>query len=87
MQPLNQNNNFLFQSVFETLEERVLFDGVPDAAFVLPADAAPDVPAQVQSLHQADVDMPRELIIVDPGVENSDVVAERNSRKARRQRL
>ena len=74
MQPINQNNNFLFQSVFEALEERVLFDGVPDAAFVLPADAALEVPAQVQSLHQADVDMPRELIIVDPGVENSDVL-------------
>ena len=74
MQPLNQNNNFLFQSVFEALEERVLFDGVPDAAFVLPADAAANVPAQVQNLHQSDVDVPRELIVVDPGVENSDAL-------------
>lgn len=74
MQPLNQNNNFLFQSVFEALEERVLFDGVADAAFILPADAAAAVPAQVQNLHQADVDAPRELIVVDPGVENSDAL-------------
>ena len=74
MQPLNQNNTFRFQSVFEALEERVLFDGVPDAAFILPADAAATVPAQVQNLHQADADLPRELIIVDPGVENSDAL-------------
>ncbi len=74
MQPINQNNNFLFQSVFEALEERVLFDGVPDAAFILPADASATVPAQVQNLQQADADLPRELIIVDPGVENSDAL-------------
>ena len=74
MQPLNQNSNSPFQSIFEALEERVLFDGVPDAAIVLPADAATDVPAQVESLQQADLDAPRELIVVDPGVENSEAL-------------
>ena len=74
--PANHSNNiFRFQSVFEALEDRVLFDGVPDATFVLPqAEAAESVPAQVQNLHQADIDMPRELIVVDPGVENSDAL-------------
>ena len=74
MQPLNQNSNSPFQSIFEALEERVLFDGVPDAAIVLPADAGTEVPAQVESLQQADLDAPRQLIIVDPGVENSEAL-------------
>ena len=78
MQPLNQNSNSPFQSIFEALEERVLFDGVPDAAIVLPADAATEVPAQVESLQQADLDAPRELIVVDPGVENSEGPDRRN---------
>ena len=61
-----------FASLFESLEDRVLFDGVPDATFVLPqADAQEPMPAQVQSIHQADIQGPRELIIVDPGVEDS----------------
>lgn len=73
MLPANSNNNFLFQSVFEALEDRVLFDGVPDAAVVLPqADNAEQVPAQVQSLQSADADMPRQLVLVDAGVENAD---------------
>ena len=59
-------------SFFEALEERVLFDGVPDATFVLPQlDSAQTVPAQVQSAQQADAEAPRELILVDAGVENS----------------
>ena len=74
MQPLNQKNNFLFRSIFESLEERVLFDGVPDAAFVLPVDAAQEVPAQVQSLHQGDIEAPRELIVIDSGVQNGDAL-------------
>ena len=35
-------------------------------------DAAEPIPAQVQSAHQADVSGPRELIIIDPGVSNSE---------------
>ena len=61
-----------FLSLFESLEDRVLFDGVPDAAFILPqGDVDQPVPAQVQDFQQADISSPRELIIVDPGVENS----------------
>ena len=68
-----KNHSSIFNSLFESLEERVLFDGVPDANFVLPqTDAMEPIPAQVQSVHQADVSGPRELIIIDPGVPNSE---------------
>ena len=33
----SHSNAHLIRSLFEQLEERVLFDGVPDATFVLPA--------------------------------------------------
>ena len=69
----NNGNGFVFQSLFESLEDRVLFDGVPDATFILPqADAQEPVPAQVQEVQQADISGPRELILIDAGVENSD---------------
>jgi len=59
----------------EALEDRVLFDGVPDAAVILPADqAAETAPASTQPLQQADVDLPRELILVDAGVENREAL-------------
>ena len=77
MQSFNPHNNFLFQSIFEALEDRVLFDGVPDATFVMPeANVGPDVPAQVQSLQSADSDTPRELVIIDAGVEDVDQLLE-----------
>ena len=58
------SNNY--HHLFESLEERVLFEGVPDATFVLPqADAAEPAPAQVQSIHQTDIDGPKELILID----------------------
>jgi uncharacterized repeat protein (TIGR01451 family) len=63
-------------SLFESLEDRVLFDGVPDATFILPQpDSAELVPAQVQSIHQADV-ATKELILVDASVEDSEVLLE-----------
>ena len=69
MQPF-QNQQQLF-SLFENLEERVLFDGVPDATFILPqTDAEQPVPAQVQDAQPAD-NSPRELVLIDAGVENS----------------
>ena len=67
------NHNFKFTSLFESLEERVLFDGVPDATFVLPqSDMAEPIPADVQSIHQADSELPKELILVDAGVQDSE---------------
>ena len=55
--------NHLF-SMMEALEDRVLFDGVPDAAFVFPVvDAGnPAVPADIQRIDQADFSGPRELV-------------------------
>ena len=68
----SKHTNFI-HSIFESLEERVLFDGVPDATFILPqADATAPVPEQTQSLEQADFDAPRELILIDAGVEDSE---------------
>ena len=69
----NSAQRLIFNSLFESLEDRVLFDGVPDATFILPqADAQESVPAQVQNIEQADIEGPRELILVDAGVENSE---------------
>ena len=70
----NQHGSFPnIKSIFESLEERVLFDGVPDATFVLPqTDAAEPIPAQVQNLQDADYQGQRELILIDAGVENSE---------------
>ena len=72
--PTHSNGPINFQSIFEALEERVLFDGVPDATFILPqADAADQpVPAQTQDMQQADLSGPRELVLIDAGVANSD---------------
>ena len=62
-------------SVMEALEERVLFDGVPDATFVLPqSDMAEPIPADVQNIHQADIELPKELILVDPGVQDLSLI-------------
>ena len=69
----DNGQSFIFKTVFESLEDRVLFDGVPDATFVLPqADAQEPVPAQVQEVQQAEISSTRELILIDAGVENSD---------------
>ena len=71
MVPSNKDG-CLAKSFFESLEERVLFDGVPDATFILPqAEAVEPVPAQTQDLAQASLEGPRELILIDAGVENS----------------
>ena len=73
MLPSQFNHSVRIQSIFESLEDRVLFDGVPDATFVLPqADAAEAIPAEVQSLQLADSELPRELILIDGNVENAD---------------
>ena len=64
-------NHQQFSSLFESLEDRVLFDGVPDATFILPqTDVEQPVPAQAQDVQQADSG-PRELVLIDAGVENS----------------
>ena len=67
------SNNFSrYTSIIESLEERVLFDGVPDATFLLPSDQADaDIPAQVQ-LEQAEFSAPRELVLIDAGVQNGE---------------
>ena len=72
---MNRNHDSVstFKSLFESLEDRVLFDGVPDATFVLPeSDAMAQMPAQTQDLQQSPAAAPRELILVDAGVENSE---------------
>ncbi len=71
MHPTN-NNGSLSKSFFESLEDRVLFDGVPDATFVLPqTDAQEPLPAQTQDLTQAGLEGPRELVLIDAGVADS----------------
>ena len=66
-------SHFNVNSIFESLEDRVLFDGVPDATFIMPQnDVEQPVPAQVQDLQSTAASAPRELIIVDPGVEDAE---------------
>jgi hypothetical protein len=77
MKPDSSDSSNQFHSFFETLEERVLFDGVPDANFVLPpADAQEPIPAQVQDVNQADSQSPRALVIVDSGVSDQQRLAD-----------
>ncbi|WP_075082765.1 Calx-beta domain-containing protein [Mariniblastus fucicola] len=58
-------------SIFERLEDRVLFDGVPDATFILPVVEDGQVQtAQFESIVLSDNAAPRELIFVDEGVED-----------------
>ena len=69
---MSSPHGFEYRSLFENLEERVLFDGVPDATFLLPdTDAQTDVPAQVQ-FESAEFSAPRELILIDAGVKDGD---------------
>ena len=68
------NLNFLF-SLSESLEERVLFDGVPDAAVILPANDVAEVPqaAEVQRL-DAEVTVPQQLVFIDGRVADRDAL-------------
>ena len=69
---MEKNSSPKHRSLFESLEERVLFDGVTDA----PMDPSgsdvvpPIVPAQTQQINQQEQETPKELVIVDAGVEN-----------------
>lgn len=69
----NSNRARQFFSAMESLEERVLFDGMPDGdlSFLLPGSEQP-VPAQVQLNADADADStgPRELVLIDAAVED-----------------
>lgn len=60
-------------SFMERLEDRVLFDAVPDGSFIVPSENA-DTPQivfeQTETLQQAD-HLPRELILIDAGVQGS----------------
>ena len=67
----NSNRARQFFSAMESLEERVLFDGMPDGdlSFLLPGSEQP-VPAQVQLNADADSTGPRELVLIDAAVED-----------------
>ena len=66
--------NRLRDSLMEVLEDRVLFDGVPDATFVLPVDGTvPPPTVDVAQLQQSD-SAPVELVLIDAGVQDSDVL-------------
>ena len=67
------NINFHNYSIFESLEDRILFDCVPDMAFAVPQPGAPNQHVvQAQQVQQPEINRPRELILVNPSVENSD---------------
>ena len=63
-----------FKSLFEALEERVLFDAVPDAGIVQPdVDAESGMPAQTQQVSDISA-VPRELVLIDPSVEDAETL-------------
>ena len=69
------NRNTKFRSLFESLEERVLFDGAPDAAFLSETQDIPqDVPAQVQQAEAGQAQSNIQLIVIDSGVEDADAL-------------
>jgi uncharacterized repeat protein (TIGR01451 family) len=69
----DRDPSFVNNSFFESLEDRVLFDGVPDATFILPqADVDQPVPAHVQDVQKADFSGQRELVLIDGNVANRE---------------
>ena len=61
--------------IMEKLEDRILFDAVPDGSFLLqPEEDAPFVPVeQVRHINEVEQQsLPRELILVDENVANAD---------------
>ena len=70
---LHPDNQHLF-SLIESLEERILFDGVPDAVFLQPAQQIDEsvIPARVVPAEEADLSVPRQLVLVDAGVKGGD---------------
>ncbi len=64
-----------YLSFFERLEDRVLFDGVPDATFIsMPAEHAAPTAPQASPLNQSQAPSPTELIVIDSNVQDSDVL-------------
>lgn len=71
----SNNSSRPSESIFEQLEERVLFDGVPDATMIPPeAESPAPPPAHVQSADAAEAQVSRELVIVDPQFGDADAV-------------
>ena len=62
--------------IMEQLEDRILFDAVPDATFLVPEAAEQPlfVQEQMATETQQVEQSSRELILVDAGVENSDLL-------------
>ncbi|MGI9518417.1 MAG: Ig-like domain-containing protein, partial [Pirellulaceae bacterium] len=70
------NRRHQLHRILEQLEDRVLFDAVPDGGFIVQVDEAPEV-AQNQQVQQVaaateDATEPRELIVIDSNVDNAD---------------
>ncbi|MEC8555298.1 MAG: hypothetical protein VXZ82_09870 [Planctomycetota bacterium] len=73
------------QRTMERLEDRILFDAVPDGVVLFPADVPPDspplppgLPEQSEELHQPEqpqqADGTRELILVDANVADANAL-------------
>jgi hypothetical protein len=64
--------------IMEQLEDRILFDAAPDAVLLVHeslADQDPaSPPAQVQTMDQAQIEGPRELIIIDAGIDGASTL-------------
>ena len=69
------NRDSKFLSLFESLEERVLFDAAPDAAMALPPqDVVEEVPAQVEQAGATQSQSSLQLIVIDSGVADADAL-------------
>ena len=64
-----------FISLFENLEERVLFDAVPDVP-VISMDVVDEVPAQAQEVGQQQAQEAIQLIVIDGSVADSAALIE-----------
>ena len=61
-------------SVFEQLEDRVLFDGVPDATFLPQSDAVEPVAVQHQAVPESQFETSTQLVLIDSGVEDTELL-------------
>ena len=71
----NWKNHTYLHSFFEQLEERVLFDGVPDGALILPESVQPQpIPVHTANAEVTQLESSIELIVIDSDIENSQLL-------------
>ena len=72
-----RNARKVLNRTMEQLEDRLLFDAVPDGGFLIEPEADTHQPEQLHSVQTQDAEQsvaPKELILVDSNVEDADLL-------------